>query len=277
MVQSAPTDLLESLPRYQRIKHDVKQRIESGDLRPGEQTPTELELAEQYEVNRLTVNKALSQLVQEDYLYRERGRGTFVKRREPKAGPVIHVVAMRPTLFSPFTHSLDWFMDYNIFSGVVEACKELRCQMRFLDWSTGELPSASDGVKPSVVLMSMNLKVVGALQSSGCTVAVSYYPVPEGTCSNVITDWEGAMYDATTHLVRLGHERIALLAGESARDPKQKSRIEGYARAVEEHGRLDRDLMAVTGAGFEDVREAVGRLLARSARPTALEEARRAW
>lgn len=56
------------------------------ELAPGDRIPTEQELCEQYGVSRITVRQAVSSLVKEGILARQRGRGTYVlppKSAEP--------------------------------------------------------------------------------------------------------------------------------------------------------------------------------------------------
>ena len=52
----------------------------SNQLQPGDTVPPEWELAELYGVSRLTVRRALDDLVRQDWLNRRQGVGTFVSR-----------------------------------------------------------------------------------------------------------------------------------------------------------------------------------------------------
>jgi len=65
-------------PRYQQIKQFLSDAIRSGDYRVGDRIPTEAALCEQFAVSRMTVNKAVRDLVQEGLLLRYPGLGTFV-------------------------------------------------------------------------------------------------------------------------------------------------------------------------------------------------------
>lgn len=65
-------------PLYRRIQVDLRERVASGELAPGAQVETELELMARYGVSRATVRQALSGLVSEGLLEIRRGRGTFV-------------------------------------------------------------------------------------------------------------------------------------------------------------------------------------------------------
>jgi GntR family transcriptional regulator len=63
---------------YQIIEADIKNRIASNELQIGDMIESENVLKEKYGVSRMTVRQALSNLVNEGYLYRHKGKGTFV-------------------------------------------------------------------------------------------------------------------------------------------------------------------------------------------------------
>ncbi len=65
-------------PLYRRIQVDLRERVANGELAPGTQVETELELMARYGVSRATVRQALSGLVASGILEIRRGRGTFV-------------------------------------------------------------------------------------------------------------------------------------------------------------------------------------------------------
>ena len=64
---------------YERIKHDVISKIESGVFLAGDRLPSENELSTQYGVGRNTAKHALDDLVREGYARRIQGKGTFVE------------------------------------------------------------------------------------------------------------------------------------------------------------------------------------------------------
>ncbi|QQE80479.1 GntR family transcriptional regulator [Alicyclobacillus sp. SO9] len=70
------------LPLYHQLKNLIMQHIETGEWRPNQAIPTEIELMNRYGVSRTTVREAVSSLVQEGYLVKKQGKGTFV--REPR-------------------------------------------------------------------------------------------------------------------------------------------------------------------------------------------------
>lgn len=66
------------IPIYHQLEENIKSIIESGDLKAGDIIPSEREYAEKYQISRMTVRQAISNLVNERLLYRVKGRGTFV-------------------------------------------------------------------------------------------------------------------------------------------------------------------------------------------------------
>lgn len=65
-------------PIYFRIQQDILDQIQRGAFKPGQQLPTEAELAQQYQVSRITAKRALDELVHQGRAFRQQGRGTFV-------------------------------------------------------------------------------------------------------------------------------------------------------------------------------------------------------
>ncbi|WCE29360.1 histidine utilization repressor [Vibrio sp. SCSIO 43137] len=72
-------------PLYVQIKQYINQNIESGLWPVGHRINTELELTSQFNVSRMTVNKAIRDLVSEGKLVRKPRSGTFVCQPEKKA------------------------------------------------------------------------------------------------------------------------------------------------------------------------------------------------
>lgn len=71
------------LPLYFQIKEDLRTKIETGQLKEGEYLPSEFKLMEQYGVSRPTIRQAVDLLCQEEYLEKQRGIGTFIKKNRP--------------------------------------------------------------------------------------------------------------------------------------------------------------------------------------------------
>jgi GntR family transcriptional regulator len=79
-----PADVAESSatpafsPLYQQIKGLILQSLQSGEWKPGEAIPSEMDLAARYRVSQGTVRKAIDELAAENLVVRRQGKGTFV-------------------------------------------------------------------------------------------------------------------------------------------------------------------------------------------------------
>ena len=68
------------MPLYYQLKEIFRSWITSGKFGENGRFPSEKELQERFGVSRMTVRRALSELVNEGFLIREQGRGSFVVR-----------------------------------------------------------------------------------------------------------------------------------------------------------------------------------------------------
>jgi DNA-binding LacI/PurR family transcriptional regulator len=99
---------------------------------------------------------------------------------------------------------------------------------------------------------------------------------PAKFCSQFISvqvDDALASYAATQHLLKLGHQRIAFLAGPSAA-PWSQERFEGYRRALREAGSdVDDGLLFQAGSTVEDGAKAATQMLNETCNATAVQAA----
>ena len=75
-----------SVPYHVQLREILVERIKGGDWRPGTRIPGDEELCEMFNVSRTVVRQALQDLVYEGWIYRKRGKGTFVA--EPRVSGV---------------------------------------------------------------------------------------------------------------------------------------------------------------------------------------------
>jgi len=75
-------DAIKAIPAYQRIKNAILDNIHSGKWQAGNAISTEMALAEEFGVSRMTVNRALKELSEERVLERRQGSGTFVAQQQ---------------------------------------------------------------------------------------------------------------------------------------------------------------------------------------------------
>ena len=67
-------------PLYYQVEESIRKRIENGTFLEGEKIPPEAELEKEFNVSRITVRKAVDNLVQDGLLKKQRGIGTIVTK-----------------------------------------------------------------------------------------------------------------------------------------------------------------------------------------------------
>jgi GntR family transcriptional regulator len=126
-------------PMYRQIAEDLRRQIEDGDLQPGAQLRTELELREIYNASRNTIRDAIKWLITRDLVETRPGQGTFV---------------LETTV--PFLNSLTG--DPTVASGGDGASYRLEAQTRFRTASE-TLPQV--GIEEANERMAAELEIPG--------------------------------------------------------------------------------------------------------------------
>ncbi len=90
------------IPIYYQLKLLLKQQILDNVLQPGAQLPTEQDFCQIYMISRAPVRQALTELVQEGFIYRRPGIGTFV------ADPNSTSETIPPTRFRLLANDMRW-------------------------------------------------------------------------------------------------------------------------------------------------------------------------
>lgn len=67
------------LPLYAQLMKEIKDMIQNGQYKAGDQIPTEIELSQQYQVSRITVRRTIEELCMQGVLVKRQGKGTFVE------------------------------------------------------------------------------------------------------------------------------------------------------------------------------------------------------
>ena len=84
-------------PLYKDVKRQLTDALTRGEWKPGAAIPAERRLSERFSISVGTVRKAIDELVAENILIRQQGRGTFVAshNREREVFYFFHVVPQR--------------------------------------------------------------------------------------------------------------------------------------------------------------------------------------
>ena len=69
-------------PLYYQLENLIREKIENGTFKVDEKIESERKLSEKLNLSRMTISKAINNLVEEGILYRKRGQGTFVSKHK---------------------------------------------------------------------------------------------------------------------------------------------------------------------------------------------------
>jgi DNA-binding LacI/PurR family transcriptional regulator/DNA-binding transcriptional regulator YhcF (GntR family) len=228
-----------SVPEYLRIKRQLVSEIKGGRWAVGSAISSETELTAVFKVSRATVVRSLQELVLEGYLYRQKGRGTFVADFRPTEHR-----APLPLFISEFT----WRMSgsgrqvlLRILSAIEEALGPTHPGVQIRQAPNDQLDDFTrryiDEKRPPVALImeqSFNPEILAYLQRKNCVTWVINEPVDTSNC--VYMNQERAGYLATMHLINQGRQSIALLNGPLNAYWGFAARLRGYQKALEESG-----------------------------------------
>jgi DNA-binding LacI/PurR family transcriptional regulator len=115
-----------------------------------------------------------------------------------------------------------------------------------------------------------NHRVLKELLQDQLPVALIAQDIPELTIDVVSVDDYLGGYQATSHLVSLGHKQIAIMLGNLSRT-SDKYRLQAFRQVLEDNGlELDEDLVIQTDYSLEDGKRAARELLTSPKRPTAI-------
>jgi GntR family transcriptional regulator len=92
IVMGADLNYNSSVPLYAQIVELIQRDIETGVFNQTGRLPTEGELAEQYQVSRITIRRAVDELVGQKLVEKKQGKGTFLcapkMTRRVDSGPI---------------------------------------------------------------------------------------------------------------------------------------------------------------------------------------------
>lgn len=228
--------------KYSKLAEDLKRMILEGGIQAGEKLPSENVLAEQYQVSRHTVRKALAILTNEGYIYAEHGKGTFCSElvRHTKKSRNIAVVTtyLSDYIFPRVIQGIDAVLTENGYSIILKNTRnsrkaEAKCLEELLQKDIEGLiiePSKSEIFCRHISLFEkLEQYQIPYVFIQGC------FGQMEDKAQVRMDDCKGG-YLLTNYLISLGHRNI--LGVFKADDTQGRERHRGYVQALQEAGIL---------------------------------------
>ena len=223
-------------PLYLQIRDMLKEKIDLGVLKPGDQLPTESELVQQHGVSRITIKSALKMLVEDGLIYRIAGKGTFVS--DPNSSEHLHIdtnAAFKKVGFlSPLAN--DEF-SMKLLMGVQEACKE-RNLILIVQSATTQLEEQEgiqflraagvDGLLIFPVDGEAYSEAILNLKTEGFPFVLIDRYLPGIKTNAVYSDNYLGGKMGTEYLIHKGHKQIGIISGTKSKTSSSEDRFSGY-------------------------------------------------
>ncbi len=234
-------NFVNNVPLYEQVEKDIRRKIKEGILKPGDQVGSHSELSEHYNVSIITIKRALSNLINDGFLFTRVGLGTYVcEFKEQKLNLTRHKsvgLVLRD-------------LRHQYFSLIVSSIEERAYELGFnvlLSSSSNKIEREESqiehfrklGVDGLIIAsLALNYRATDYIkklhQENFPYIMVSYIHEPEYWY--VGSDHEYGGYIATEHLIKLGYKNIGYMHVEKD-NLLSEIRKNGYYRALTEYDR----------------------------------------
>lgn len=231
-------------PKYEVIMDDILTRIRNNDFSYDTVLCTEMQLAEQYGVSRITAKRALTDLEQRGVLYRKRGVGSFVARNalnnlnnQPQPSAASKMVSF----LLPFDITKGGMFDtiktvnsilndngylMSIYISDISATKE-KANIRLL------LSQNISGLIYYPIRDNINLNLINEFVFAKIPVVIIDKHTDCPYIHNVISDNTEGGRLLTEHLISLGHKNIGFLTTAPVEETSTvRNRFGGYLQQL---------------------------------------------
>lgn len=239
------------MTKYEEIQNDIIDKIERGVYKTNDKIPSESELIKQWQVSRITVIKALTELSLGGYIYRVQGRGSFVcplgshiqpsavrsaqnkktNRRVKRIGVSLpgHSDTHGGKLLNGILKSLH-FPEYYV-NTVISKSKEAE------DYAlTQFLENGYDGIILFPVDFEFYSDVILKISLAKFPLVLADRRFPAIGCLSVTGDNARGTELAAEHLYRASHRGIAFICALDYREQVSHMRYEAYRESMQKRG-----------------------------------------
>jgi LacI family transcriptional regulator len=211
--------------KYSHWAQQFRERIVTGELKPGTRLPSQNDLYDTHRLSRATAERVYQTLESEGLVVREHRRGVFVAERRARE----HVADTICLVCGGFSE----FERHPYYAQLIATAHRLaeRDGMRILLCSDKTLPDL-DRVAGLLLIAPYNKSWIESY-----TRALPHAPMvllleTRPSLPAVIADELSGVHEATEHLLQLGHRRIAMLSMEM----RQVRRYDAYLQVLHEAG-----------------------------------------
>jgi DNA-binding LacI/PurR family transcriptional regulator len=220
--------------------------IHQEKWRANDRIPSENELANQFQVSRITIKNALSKLMEEGIIYRIQGKGSFVSPNQ-SGEPVAYKAsaAFPDKLVAYLMPRLDNLFSANLLNGIENQLAKDGYHLLFCkthNQKENEIEALRKMIQlqvKGIIIFPVNgesyNEEILKLTLNGFPVVVvdRYLRGVETNC--VCSDNVTGTIEAVKHLLELGHRQIGFVSTNGEGTSSIEDRLSGYEKALAEH------------------------------------------
>lgn len=244
---------------YEKIVNSIKESIIMGEFHTDDKLPTEVELAKEFNVSRITSKRALEELRLQGFIYRVQGSGSFVsditKSSDSNEGDNNHRIAIiipfeqsKGGIINVIKDATEVFNKHNFYLTIYNTQNDPKLERELL------IQLYQEGTKGIIYYPSSDLKnfeIINKLFLNNypiVTIDKYFDGIP---ISSVVSDNFKSSYNVTKFLINEGHKKIGFISDvciESTHSVRQ--RYFGYCKALNEADIMINE--SVIKMGFND-------------------------
>lgn len=231
---------------YRIIYDYLREKIEKQEYQPSQQLPTEAELAEQFQVSRITSRRALAELERHGYIYRKRGSGSYVKAP-------IKPEQLERNGQDGLNRLISMILPFEDASGMIDYIRGASNLLNSMGYylsihqSGGDSENERSLIKtlrdqgiPGIIFYPVddrnNFDVLHALYLEDyplVTIDKNFESIPLGS---IVSDNFAGGYMGASKLIELGHRNIGFVSSVSIESTSSvRNRYFGYCRALKDN------------------------------------------
>jgi len=228
-----------TIPLHLQLLNQLRHRILSGHWPPGSRLPSETMLQRRLGISRSTVRQALHRAESEGLIERVPGKGTFVAR-QPGGPPNSRLIGYI---------TFDFLSDFQrqLLRGAEDRARSRGYRILFCNSNRDVAEEdrlleqlLADQVRGILIWPALDNRPSRRLfhlaQQCRVPLVLMDRTLPGLRCDHVSSDNYGGAYAAVSHLIELGHRRIAFLSRPILQLEPVAERLRGYRAALQEAG-----------------------------------------
>jgi LacI family transcriptional regulator len=235
---------------YKQLSNKLRKDIHSGKYKADERLPSMDDLSKQYDMNRITVKRALSELRAEGLIYSIPAQGTYVSSGEiPPVTSGNRRKTIGLVLSGLQTHAFGSY-HVDVITGIQEALGKLEWYLMLIVLDDPSEDRAYEHVMQiqldgAIYLGIFPPALLRRLVRNGPPAVLIDQKLRGLKCDVINVDNYAGAYEATQYLIELGHRRLACVTGYEGH--VTQDRKDGVRDAWQEAGLPKSDVQWIDG------------------------------